>query len=343
MQTNANWNMLGHEWAVDLLRGQIVNARARHAYLFTGPHGVGRRTLALRLTQGLNCLQPASPGIPCGTCRTCQHIEQMQHPDLAVVQAERAGGSLKVAQIRELQRGLSLTPYEAKYRVALLLRFEEANPNAANALLKTLEEPPPQVVMMLTASDAESLLPTIVSRCEVIRLRPLPLDVVAAGLQTRWGLPPEEARLLAHISGGTPGYAINLHNHPKSLEDRQAWLDDQQRLLGASRVERFNYAEEIVPKGNDAETTRKKKLRDLRSLLQTWLSLWRDVMLRAAGASAPLTNPDREAEIEQLAATLNLSTAKGMVDTLERTQYLLDRYVNTRLTVEVLMLDMPRI
>ncbi len=332
MQTNANWNMLGHEWAVDLLRGHLANDRARHAYLFTGPRGVGRRTLALRLAQGLNCPQPASPGIPCGTCRTCQHIEQMQHPDLTVVQAERVGGKLKVDQIRELQRGLSLTPYEAKYRVALLLRFEEANPNAANALLKTLEEPPPQVVMMLTASDAESLLPTIVSRCEVIRLRPLPLDVVAAGLQTRWGLPPEESRLLAHISGGRPGYAINLHQNPETLKQRQTWLDDHQRLLGASRVERFVYAEELA-----------KDKPALQRTLDIWLSLWRDVMLRAAGASAPLTNPDREVEIAQLAATLDLPAVKGMVDTLERAQYLLDRYINTRLTVEVLMLDLPRI
>ncbi|MBU0510600.1 MAG: DNA polymerase III subunit delta' [Chloroflexi bacterium] len=332
MQTNAKWNMLGHEWAVDLLRGQIANDRARHAYLFTGPHGVGRRSLALRLVQGLNCTQPPAPGEACYECRTCQHIEQMQHPDLAVVQAERVGGSLKVDQIRELQRGLALTPYEAKYRVALLLRFEEANPNAANALLKTLEEPPPQVVMMLTASDAESLLPTIVSRCEVIRLRPLPLDVVAAGLQTRWGLPPEDARLLAHISGGRPGYAINLHQNPETLKQRQTWLDDHQHLLGASRVERFAYAEELA----------KDKIA-LQGALDIWLSLWRDVMLRSAGASAPLTNPDREAEIEHLAAILDLPTAKGMVDTLERTQYLLDRYVNTRLTVEVLMLDLPRI
>jgi len=211
---NMNWDMLGHEWAVELLRGHLAHNRVRHAYLFTGPQGVGRRTLALRLAQGLNCPQPSAPGVPCRSCRTCQRIERMQHPDLTVVHAEQVGGVLKVDQIREMQRGLSLSPYEARYRVALLLRFEEANPNAANALLKTLEEPPPQVVLILTAESAEVLLPTIVSRCEALHLRPLPLDVVGEGLQTRWGLPPDEARLLAHLSGGRPGYALHLHRTP---------------------------------------------------------------------------------------------------------------------------------
>jgi DNA polymerase III gamma/tau subunit len=105
---DSNWNMLGHEWAVDLLRGHLANGRTRHAYLFTGPDGVGRRTLALRFAQALNCSQPTAAGIPCGECRACTLIERMQHPDLSVVQAEEGTNTLKVDQIRELQRTLSL-------------------------------------------------------------------------------------------------------------------------------------------------------------------------------------------------------------------------------------------
>ena len=110
-----NWDMLGHEWAVSLLKGHIERDRVRHAYLITGPRGVGRRTLALRLAQALNCPQPSSPGDPCRTCRTCSQIERMQHPDLVVVQADQLGGTLKVDQIRELGRGLALAPYESQY------------------------------------------------------------------------------------------------------------------------------------------------------------------------------------------------------------------------------------
>jgi len=327
-----NWNLLGHEWAVDLLRGQLANTRRphNHAYLFTGPQGVGRRTLALRLAQALNCTQPAAAGLPCGECRACRLIERMQHPDLWIVQAEPGSATLKVDQVRELQRTLSLAPYEATYKIALLLRFEEANPNAANALLKTLEEPPPQVVMLLTASDAEALLPTVVSRCEVIRLRPVSRAQLSEGLQTHWGLPAPEAHLLAHLSGGRPGYALRLRQNPEMLEQRRNQLDEHRRLLAAARVERFSYAEELS-----------KDRALLLNTLQTWLTLWRDVMLRVSASSAPLTNIDCQAEIETLAGQVGLTMAQQLVSKLERAIEQIENYLNARLVTEVLMLDLP--
>ena len=129
-----SWDILGHEWAVKLLQGHVARSEVRHAYLFTGPQGVGRRTLALRLAQALNCQQPSAPGVPCLHCRTCQQIARMEHPDLAIVAAEQTGGTLRVDQLRELQPSLSLAHYYARFRVAILLRFEEATPSAANAL-----------------------------------------------------------------------------------------------------------------------------------------------------------------------------------------------------------------
>jgi len=325
-----NWDILGHEWAVSLLKEHVAQSGLRHAYLFTGPQGVGRRTLALRMAQALNCLQPPEPGEPCGNCRICKQIARMEHPDLAVEQAEQVGGILKVDQIRDLQRSLSLAPYDARYRVALLLRFEEANPNAANALLKTLEEPPPQVILMLTADSPESLLPTIVSRCEVVRLRPLPLELVRQGLQNRWGLPVEEADLLAHISGGRPGYALRLHAEPESMAQRITWLDDHQQMLSANRVQRFTYAEALA-KDKDA----------LRNALLVWISLWRDVLLCAAGSTSPFANLDRAEEIGFIADHFGLDAAHQTIARLEHTLDLLERNVNTRLAAEVMLLDLP--
>jgi DNA polymerase-3 subunit delta' len=325
-----NWDMLGHEWAVDLLREHIEQDRLRHAYLFLGPEGIGRRTLALRLAQAVNCTDPPEPGEPCRACRACLQIERMQHPDLAVVQPEGKGGMIKVDQVRELQHSLSLAPYEARFRVTLLLRFEQANANAANALLKTLEEPPPQVLLFVTAESAERLLPTIVSRCEVLRLRPLPMETVQQGLQTRWGLTSEAARLIAHLSSGRPGYALRLHQEPERLEQRQNWLEDHQQLLSSGRVERFAYSEALA---KDKEA--------LRGALQTWITFWRDLLLRTAGASAPLVNVDRVDQIETLASQVSTEKARAMISRLEYTLVLLDRNVNSRLALDVVMLDLP--
>ena len=329
-----NWSLLGNEWAVDLLSQHVAQGQARHAYLFTGPQGVGRRTLALRLAQALNCPQPTAPGQPCLTCSTCKRIWKMAYSDLNVVQAEQAGGTLKVEQVRELQHSLSLAPYEGRYRVALLLRFEEAHASAANALLKTLEEPAPQVVLVLTAESAESLLPTVVSRCEVLRLRPLGLDNLQAGLQTAWGLETERAKLLAHLSSGRPGFALHLHENPDEMEQRQGRLEDLYRLLSANRVKRFAYIEPLTKPGEKE---------NLRLTLQTWLSFWRDVLLKAAGAGTPIVNLDWEYEIGQLSGSLDYQAAHGAAACLERTLEQLDRNINARLAAEVLMLDLPKL
>jgi DNA polymerase III subunit delta' len=322
--------LIGNKWASHLLHVHAATNKLKHAYLFTGPAGVGRRTLALKFAQALNCPVPVSAGIPCGSCSTCKRILSMQHPDLIVVQAEKVGGMLKVDQIRELQRFLSLSPYESHYRFALLLRFEEANPNASNALLKSLEEPSPQVILALTAESPESLLPTIVSRCEVIRLAPLPVEYAAEKLSSELSISAEKARFLAHLSNGRPGYAINLLNNPESIELRELWLNDHQHLLTSNRLTRFAYADEL---SKDKEKSRK--------VLLIWLSFWRDVLILSAGASAPLTNLDRETEIKALAEHVNLYQVYQIILNIEETLALLERNINVRLALEVFLLKLP--
>lgn len=327
-----SWDIFGNEWAALLLQEHVARHSFRHAYLFTGPQGVGRRTLALRFAQALNCPQPPTPGEPCRKCRTCIQIENMQHPDLTIVQSERKGGVLKVDQVRELQTSLSLAPYQAPYRVAIFLRFEEAHPSASNALLKTLEEPPDRVVLILTAESGESLLPTVVSRCELLRLRPAKIELIQQKLETHWGVPPEEARLLAHLSGGRIGYAIALHTSPELLAQRKILLDDHQRLLASSRVERFAYAKSLA---NDKD--------GLLQTLEIWQSFWRDVFLRASGSQSPLANLDRQEEIEILAKRLGEGIASYMVTSLQRTIGLIEKNINPRLASEVLLLELPRV
>ena len=326
-----DWGMIGHAWAVDLLSGHIVHGQERHAYLITGPQGVGRRTLALRFAQGLNCQKPPVPGQPCRTCSACKRIEAMQHPDLSVVQAEHEGEVLRIDQVRELQHSLALAPYEARYRVALILRFEEAHASAANAMLKTLEEPPVQVVIILTAKSVENLLPTIVSRCEVIRLRPLSLEETSLGLQSMRGVPAETADQLAHISGGRPGYALRLYTQPYLLEQRRSFIEELVQLLASSRRERFAFA-----------YTHLNNKDDLRSELQVWLTFWRDVLIYASGVTGSITNLDYAGQLKLLADEIGMSAAQFYVNSIENTLDRIDRNVNSRLALEVLLMDFPR-
>ncbi len=325
------WEIFGHDWAVEMLQQHVAHQTLRHAYLLTGPTGVGRRTLALRLAQALNCQTPVAPGVPCRNCRVCKQIEAGQNIDLMVIQAESEGGTLKVEQVREVQKFLSLKPYQSPYKTVIFLRFQEANANAQNALLKTLEEAPSYGILLLTADNAEQLLPTIVSRCEILRLRPLLVQAVNEFLLAR-GLDADQARLLAHLSGGRPGYALRLSGDKKALDFRVEKLDDLVRLLAAKRRERFSYAEKLA-KDKDG----------FRQTLLIWLSYWRDVLLRTSGAQAALTNADRANEIESLADQVDLSLARRVTEALEKAIERLEKNINARLLAEVMLMDWPKI
>jgi DNA polymerase-3 subunit delta' len=240
-------------------------------------------------------------------------------------------GEIRIQQIRELQKTINLKPYQSHYRILIFLRFDQASVEASNALLKTLEEAPSYAILILTAENPEQLLPTIVSRCEVLRLRPLKIEEVQNALETR-GLETGTAKLIAHISGGRFGYALRLIENEALLEKREERLNDLQSLISASRVEKFAYADKLA---RDKES--------MRQAILIWLSYWRDVMVRSARAETPLINVDRNVEIEELAGRLDLSVARRAVSNFEDVLEKMERNVNSRLLAEVLLLDLPRL
>lgn len=331
------WQITGHGWAEELLRQQIAGDKLRHAYLFSGPTGVGRRTLALRFAQAVNCTQPPAPGDACGKCQTCQQIERMQHADLTVVQAEEAGAVLKVKPIRELQHTLALSSYMGGYRIALLLRFEAANANAQNALLKTLEEPNPKVLLLLTADDPENLFPTITSRCELLRLRPMAIDDLAGVLESQDNLPKDKAQLLAHISAGRVGYAKRLASDEEMLEKRKQWMGDILTLLPATKIERFHYSERISRTGKKDRTEAKRVLLEG---MAYWLSFWRDVLLVGTESGTQITNIDLWESVNQTAEVVSPRDAARAVSALERA-FKRIQTANLQLMLDNILLDWP--
>jgi DNA polymerase-3 subunit delta' len=332
-----SWNILGHDWAARLLAQHIATDQVHHAYLFTGPAGVGRRTLAVQFAQALNCLRPPAPGQFCGSCRMCKQIKKMQQADLAVVQRTQERTRILIDQVRELQHTLILKPYESKYRIGLLLNLDEASEEAQNALLKTLEEPPTHAGLLDTAESPEAVLPTIASRCEVLRLRPLSLDQLETALKDVTLLPPDEAHLLAHISQGCPGTALNLHEHPELLEKRHVWMDDAVHMLYAPTRERFAYANTLHQQRRD---------KDREATLQIyliWLSLWHDLLTATAKADTPLINLDFEKQIREMASHLDLIRSQHCAANLQQALDQMSSNPNPLLQTEALLMDWPHI
>ncbi|MBN1284912.1 MAG: AAA family ATPase [Anaerolineae bacterium] len=329
MQSTANWPIIGHEWAVAQFGKSLANGRLRHAYLVTGPASVGKTTLVRALAQALNCTS-APAARPCGECRSCKLIARGVHPDVPIIEAEEAGGRLKIEQIRDLQTTLALRPVEARYRVPMILRFHEATPAAQDALLKTLEEPPSYVVLLLTAERADGLLETIVSRCQPVTLRPLALEQTAGVLRAHFGVPGDRADLLARLSGGRLGWAVRAAQDPDMLAGRDEALDRLEELLRAGRIARFQYAETLA-----------KDKPALLEMLSLWQTYWRDVALLASGSRVPIVNADRAESLRRVAGRVGADAAGRALEAVCRTADYLARNVNTRLAVEVLMLDLP--
>ena len=199
-----------------------------------------------------------------------------------------------------------------------------------------MEEPPDKVVLLLTADALENLLPTIVSRCEVIRLRPDSIEDTEAYLQSERSLDADQAHLLAHLSGGRIGAAIRLAEEPESLNQRHETLETLLELLSSTRVDRFRLAEEL---SKPYDKAREKA----GAAIPIWLSFWRDVFVNASGADLPLVNVDFSAQVDRVAAGLDLAAARALVLAHEEALAQLDAYANVRLVLEDLMLRWPRL
>ncbi|MDX1412544.1 MAG: hypothetical protein R3293_00025 [Candidatus Promineifilaceae bacterium] len=334
----SRWNrIVGHDWAVQLLDGSLMHGRIGHAYLISGVEQIGKTLLARTFAQGLNC--GASPDErPCGQCRTCKLIETDHHPDVRLILPEISGRgklSLKIDQIRILQKELNLSPYEAKYRVAIIKRFDTANINAANAFLKTLEEPPSNVILLLTTLDSHTLLPTITSRCRTINLRPVASDLIEETLMTRHGVSSDDALLLSRLANGRIGWAIDASKDPEILQHRQNQLALLRESLHGKRVSRFTLAEKL---------SRKPEV--LPIMLRTWLSWWHDLALLAIrndfyGPPLPISNIDFKQQLETLAHSWPEDRIMNSFKQTELAIWQLERNANSRLVLENLFLKYP--
>ncbi|MCJ7549058.1 MAG: DNA polymerase III subunit delta' [Anaerolineae bacterium] len=322
------WPVVGHQWAVQGLRQAVARDEIPHALLITGPASVGKQTLAQQLVAAMFCR--ADNDKPCGTCLACRKLRSGNHPDHVVVEPEGSTARLKIDQIRPVERFLALTPKEGTRKVVLISDFERATIGAANALLKTLEEPPSYAHLILLATDADLLLPTIVSRSQQIVLRPLPRRLVAEALVSEWLVEPGLAERLARISGGRMGWAVRAATHAETYERMQTTLELLVAILGQDLPTRFETAKVLVGESDVLPET-----------LEYWLTFWRDVLLLHSQNDAALMHIEHRRTLEAVAGATDVERTVQVLSALEHAQSALLSNANKQLLVESLLLGMP--
>lgn len=317
-------DLIGQARAVRLLQRGLAAGRIAHAYLFTGPGGIGKRAAALALAQALNCQRGEAVDDGCGACQSCRKIARGLHPDVQVI--EPGGATLKIEQVRALQADAALGPYEAKRKVFILDRAEKMTEQAANALLKTLEEPPGWTVIVLLTTTPSALPSTIVSRCQMVTFSAISPDALEAFLLGR-GVDPTRARLMVSFSGGSIGRALS--DEVASLAStRDLLLEELGRGLQAGPAALIDLAEKLA---KDREG-----LQQNLEVLSVWL---RDLMVaKASRRQEWLVNQDRGEEVGRHAEGV---TMEAILDGLRAVHAAMDglaRNANPRLALENLLL-----
>lgn len=321
----------GNQQAQRRLESAVLGDTVSHAWLLTGPAGIGKTALTLEFARLLQCAGRApTSGEPCGECPSCRKIAHGNHPDVTLIEPEKGTRTLKIEKVREMIRLASLAPNEGRWRIFVIPEIERMVPAGANALLKTLEEPAPNVVLLLTSSEPEVILPTILSRCQVVPMGPLSPDEVAQALRERWQTPEDDARALAALANGRLGWAVRAAEKPELREQRVSELEEIAGLAAAPRDERLRRAGAL---GKDVESARR--------VLELWTLWWRDVVLAASGANHLVTSGELRARAERLGGRLGLERAQAFLRALIAAQLALEANANPRMTLEVLALDLP--
>jgi DNA polymerase-3 subunit delta' len=325
------WQVIGQDKILSLLDYGLKTDAIAHAYLLVGPGHVGKGTLAINLAQALNCEDPEPP---CGQCHSCQRIWEGKHSDVTTTGLD-SRTEIGIDDIRGLQRLANLPPYEGKCKVFIIDGAESLSTEAANALLKILEEPPPRVVWLLLAAEEERLLPTITSRCQRLELKPVSSERVHEVLVSSYNVDGDKAKLLTQLCHGRLGWALSALADSDVLEQRSQRIEGLASLLTAGTGQRFAYAQELASQFSQDRKAGAE-------IVEIWVDWWRDLMLIKGGCQGAITNVDFDKVLKEQASGLSLSDIKESLANLGLLQEAISKNVNPRLALEWLMLNLPR-
>ena len=316
-------SFIGNRRVVEILRRAIEQERLPHALIFAGPPGVGKRTLAELLAQRLNCLQPKNQEARCA-CTSCRKIMAGTHPDVRLVQPE--GAYIKIDQVRALIAEIAYQPFEGRYRVLILDGADQMRQEAANCLLKTLEEPPSKSILILVSARPYLLLGTIRSRARMLQLGPIAGDVIENYLVVHEGRSPEDARMAVVLSNGSLGAALAF-DADRNREIRQTALRFVSLLLRRGKFAQASALAAGIAKDKDT--------------FQAWVELT-DTLLQdvyyAQMAPARMSQPDIAGELAGLAQSTSHAAVVAAIEAVKQLKAALQQNANRQLALEALFL-----
>lgn len=315
-------DVIGQKLAIDLIKRAIAEGRLAHAYLFIGPDGIGKSLLAKIFAQSLNCESKNME--PCNECISCKKIEDKNHPDVGWIYPEGKSLQIKIDSIRRLQQALALKPYEGKAKVYIIDGADHMTEEAANCLLKTLEEPPANSTLILLASNISRLYPTIISRCQKIPFYPLDEELVKKEIMRRYGIGEKKASYIARFSEGRLGKAIEAVED-EAFVKRDKVVDEfiSPRKLGYEELWLYHEPREKV---NDILNTLAIYFRDL-----LVFNLSRDFGL--------LVNLDKAEEILRNSKRYSVERLEEIIERILATQDLIRSNANIKIALSSMRLN----
>ncbi len=330
----SGFSIHGQAAAVRLLERAISDDRLHHAYLFTGPEHVGKTTLAMSFAQVLVCAPNDE------ACR--RRVAANNFPDVRILEVggdeDGPRAAIGIDAVRDLISAAHLRPYEGLRQVFIIQDAGRMTVEAANALLKLLEEPPPDVVLLLLAEDGESVLPTVFSRCQLVQLRPMPIAEVAAVLRDEFDVDAEHADSLARLSRGCAGWAIQAVSDQSFVTEAHQRIERIVAVMEEGIEGRFAFADEVARRfGRESDRA------DGRAELHAWRRWLRDVMLVQQRRSEDIAHTAWRATLEQHACAMSAADVVGWARALDRTMDAIERNANVRLALEAMLLEAPRL
>ena len=321
------------ETAVRTLRGSIQRASVAHAYLFAGPRNCGKTTTAMAFAAALNCANRTPDGDACGECPSCLRISAGSDADVRLISPD--GNQTKIDQMQEMIKNLNFAPLSGRFKVFIIEQADTLNSSSENCILKILEEPPSYGVLILLSRNPNHLLPTIRSRCRLVRFRRASTAEVQSVLSKRIDLPEDQLQVIAACSQGTIGRALNLASDTDFMEERQFVFQALIDWAGGDSILGLRTAELLRTEAKPGKNEPKTLVGNLTGMLDHILSWYADLLsLNVRGTGAPVTNVDYLDNLEMLAERYSTSRLQEAIRSIMSTRRYLEGNITPQLALE---------